>query len=207
MPLFFFIAFFGSMRPNATAIALTNQGAIAGTASAWVGALPFLLGAFLSPLAGLGGEGAATVAGIMLAALCVAGLPCVLLIARVARNRYRGAAGPHSSGGPLTLRFRWRRSRIAAQRLTRIRPPRTIKMIAQSGIPGLDGATKTFGAICLVAAGTVLGTTTFPVQMTVCPPLSLMRTVHRQVPDRMPNPLTGEPGALPRQHSVHGEPE
>jgi DHA1 family bicyclomycin/chloramphenicol resistance-like MFS transporter len=81
VPLFFFLAFFGSMRPNATAIALTNQGAIAGTASAWVGALPFLLGAFLSPLAGLGGEGAATVAGIMLAALCVAGLPCVLLIA------------------------------------------------------------------------------------------------------------------------------
>ena len=82
MPLFFFIAFFGSMRPNATAIALTNQGAIAGTASAWVGALPFLLGAFLSPLAGLGGKGAATVAGVMLAALCLAGLPCVLLIAR-----------------------------------------------------------------------------------------------------------------------------
>jgi DHA1 family bicyclomycin/chloramphenicol resistance-like MFS transporter len=81
VPLFFFIAFFGSMRPNATAIALTNQGAIAGTASAWVGALPFLLGAFLSPLAGLGGEGAATVAGIMLAALCVGALPCVLLIA------------------------------------------------------------------------------------------------------------------------------
>jgi DHA1 family bicyclomycin/chloramphenicol resistance-like MFS transporter len=82
VPLFFFLSFFGSMRPNATAIALTNQGAIAGTASAWVGALPFLLGAFLSPLAGLGGQGAATVAGIMLAALCVAGLLCVLLIAR-----------------------------------------------------------------------------------------------------------------------------
>jgi DHA1 family bicyclomycin/chloramphenicol resistance-like MFS transporter len=82
VPLFFFLAFFGSMRPNATAIALANQGAIAGTASAWVGALPFLLGALLSPLAGLGGEGAATVAGIMLSALCVAGLPCVLFIAR-----------------------------------------------------------------------------------------------------------------------------
>jgi DHA1 family bicyclomycin/chloramphenicol resistance-like MFS transporter len=80
VPLFFFLSFFGSMRPNATAIALTNQGAIAGTASAWVGALPFLAGACLSPLAGLGGDGAATVAGIMLAALCVAGLPCVLLI-------------------------------------------------------------------------------------------------------------------------------
>jgi DHA1 family bicyclomycin/chloramphenicol resistance-like MFS transporter len=83
VPLFFFLAFFGSMRPNATAIALANQGAIAGTASAWVGALPFLLGAFLSPLAGLGGAGAATVAGVMLAALCLAGLPCVLLIGRV----------------------------------------------------------------------------------------------------------------------------
>jgi MFS transporter, DHA1 family, multidrug resistance protein len=81
VPLFFFLSFFGSMRPNATAIALTNQGAIAGTASAWVGALPFLAGAFLSPLAGLGGEGAATVAGIVLTALCIAGLPCVLLIA------------------------------------------------------------------------------------------------------------------------------
>src|SRR6201999_4390980 len=82
VPLFFFIACFGSMRPNATAVALTNQGAIAGTASAWVGALPFLLGAFLSPLAGLGGQGAATVAGIMLTALTVGALPCVLLIAR-----------------------------------------------------------------------------------------------------------------------------
>src|SRR6202044_399417 len=81
VPLFFFISFFGSMRPNATAIALANQGAIAGTASAWVGALPFLAGAFLSPLAGLGGEGAATVAGILLAALTVGALPCVLLIA------------------------------------------------------------------------------------------------------------------------------
>jgi DHA1 family bicyclomycin/chloramphenicol resistance-like MFS transporter len=89
VPLFFFLSFFGSMRPNAAAIALTNQGTIAGTASAWVGALPFLAGAFLSPLAGLGGEGAATVAGIMLAALCVAGLPCVLLIA----GRRRGCAG------------------------------------------------------------------------------------------------------------------
>jgi DHA1 family bicyclomycin/chloramphenicol resistance-like MFS transporter len=91
VPLFFFIAFFGSMRPNATAVALTNQGAIAGTASAWVGALPFLLGAFLSPLAGLGGEGAATVAGILLAALTVGALPCVLLIAGLHRRAPAGS--------------------------------------------------------------------------------------------------------------------
>jgi len=89
VPLFFFISFFGSMRPNAAAIALTNQRTIAGTASAWLGALPFLTGALLSPLAGLGGEGAATVAGIILAALCVTGVPCVLLIA----GGRRGSAG------------------------------------------------------------------------------------------------------------------
>ncbi|MGH3226070.1 MAG: hypothetical protein ACRDPY_46580, partial [Streptosporangiaceae bacterium] len=82
IPLFAFVACFGSMRPNATAVALTSQGAFVGTASAWVGALPFLLGAVLSPLAGLGGEGAATVAGILLAGLCLGALPCVLLIAR-----------------------------------------------------------------------------------------------------------------------------
>jgi hypothetical protein len=41
------------MRPNATALALARQGAIADTASAWLGALPFLLGAALSPLASL----------------------------------------------------------------------------------------------------------------------------------------------------------
>ena len=63
VPLFVFVASFGMMRPNATAVALASQGAIAGTASAWLGALPFLLGALLSPLAGLGGQGAATVAG------------------------------------------------------------------------------------------------------------------------------------------------
>jgi DHA1 family bicyclomycin/chloramphenicol resistance-like MFS transporter len=80
IPLFFFVAAFGMMRPNATALALANQGAIAGTASAWLGALPFLLGALLSPLAGLGGQGAATVAGIMIGTLCVGGLLGQVLI-------------------------------------------------------------------------------------------------------------------------------
>jgi MFS transporter, DHA1 family, multidrug resistance protein len=85
VPLFFFVAAFGMMRPNATALALARQGAIAGTASAWLGALPFLLGALLSPLASLpappiGGQGAATVAGIMIGSLCVGGLVGQVLI-------------------------------------------------------------------------------------------------------------------------------
>jgi DHA1 family bicyclomycin/chloramphenicol resistance-like MFS transporter len=78
------------MRPNATAVALANQGAIAGTASAWLGALPFLLGALLSPLAGLGGQGAATVAGILIGALCLGGLVSQLLITRASIPRAKG---------------------------------------------------------------------------------------------------------------------
>jgi MFS transporter, DHA1 family, multidrug resistance protein len=82
VPLFVFVASFGMMRPNGTALALAGQGSIAGTASAWLGALPFMLGAVLSPLAGLGGQGGATVAGVLLAILGAAALGCQLLITR-----------------------------------------------------------------------------------------------------------------------------
>ena len=82
VPLFFFVAAFGMMRPNATAVALSGQGMIAGTASAWLGALPFLLGAALSPLTGIGGQGAATIAGVMIGSLCVGGLLGQVLITR-----------------------------------------------------------------------------------------------------------------------------
>jgi len=86
VPLFVFVASFGMMRPNGAALALADQGSIAGTASAWLGALPFMLGAVLSPLAGLGGQGGATVAGVLLAALCVLALGCQVLITRVSRR-------------------------------------------------------------------------------------------------------------------------
>jgi DHA1 family bicyclomycin/chloramphenicol resistance-like MFS transporter len=82
VPLFVFVSSFGMMRPNGTALALAGQGSIAGTASAWLGALPFMLGAAASPLAGLGGEGGATVAGVLLGALCLLALASQLLITR-----------------------------------------------------------------------------------------------------------------------------
>jgi MFS transporter, DHA1 family, multidrug resistance protein len=86
VPLFVFVASFGMVRPNATALALADQGVIAGTASAWLGALPFLLGAVLSPLAGLGGQGGAAVAGVLLGVLCVGALASVLITRRVVRG-------------------------------------------------------------------------------------------------------------------------
>ena len=82
VPLFVFVSSFGMIRPNGTALALAGQTSIAGTASAWLGALPFMLGALLSPLAGLGGQGAAVIAGIMIAALCAAALGCQILLTR-----------------------------------------------------------------------------------------------------------------------------
>jgi MFS transporter, DHA1 family, multidrug resistance protein len=59
VPLFVFVAAFGMVRPNAAALALANQRGIAGTASAYLGALPFLLGAAIAPTSGAGGSGAA----------------------------------------------------------------------------------------------------------------------------------------------------
>jgi len=82
VPLFVFVSSFGMMRPNGTALALYGHASIAGTASAWLGALPFMLGAVLSPLAGLGGQGGATVAGVLIGALCVAALGCQVLLTR-----------------------------------------------------------------------------------------------------------------------------
>jgi MFS transporter, DHA1 family, multidrug resistance protein len=74
VPLFVFVAAFGMMRPNGTALAMADQGAIAGTASAFHGALPFLFGAFLAPLAGLGGLGNPVPTAIAIGVLSVVAL-------------------------------------------------------------------------------------------------------------------------------------
>jgi DHA1 family bicyclomycin/chloramphenicol resistance-like MFS transporter len=86
VPLFVFVSAFGMMRPNATALALAGQAEIAGTASAYLGALPFLLGALLSPLAGLGGRGAAIPAAALIGVLCTGSLGFRLLLTRGGRH-------------------------------------------------------------------------------------------------------------------------
>jgi MFS transporter, DHA1 family, multidrug resistance protein len=82
VPLFVFVAAFGMMRPNAAALALAAQGAIAGTASAYLGALPFLIGAAIAPVSGAGGRGAAIPAAIIIATLTTAALATQVLITR-----------------------------------------------------------------------------------------------------------------------------
>lgn len=71
VPLFGFVAAFGMMRPNATALALEHHQSKAGTASAYMGSLQFAIGAVVAPLAGLSGQGTLIMTGIVIGALCV----------------------------------------------------------------------------------------------------------------------------------------
>lgn len=54
-PLLVLVSCTGLISPNATALALADQGAAAGTASAVIGLLQFAVGAIVPPLASLGG--------------------------------------------------------------------------------------------------------------------------------------------------------
>jgi MFS transporter, DHA1 family, multidrug resistance protein len=101
VPLFVFVAAFGMMRPNATALALAGQASIAGTASAYLGALQFTLGAVLAPLAGLAGLGSTGPAGIIIGGLCVAAFASQTLIVRRRKQRAPGQAPvPEWAGEP-----------------------------------------------------------------------------------------------------------
>jgi DHA1 family bicyclomycin/chloramphenicol resistance-like MFS transporter len=59
VPLFCFIACYGFVMPNATALAMAPHGAIAGSASALLGTLQFVLGATAGALVGALGNGTA----------------------------------------------------------------------------------------------------------------------------------------------------
>jgi MFS transporter, DHA1 family, multidrug resistance protein len=80
IPFFAFVAAYGMMRPNGTAVALARQAQAAGTASAYLGALQFTLGAVLAPAAGAGGQGAVLPAALLIGFLCAGSLSCQLLL-------------------------------------------------------------------------------------------------------------------------------
>jgi DHA1 family bicyclomycin/chloramphenicol resistance-like MFS transporter len=76
IPLFCFIACYGFIMPNTTAVAMASHGAIAGSASALLGTLQFVLGATAGALVGELGNGtavpfAAVIAGCGLGAFAV----------------------------------------------------------------------------------------------------------------------------------------
>jgi MFS transporter, DHA1 family, multidrug resistance protein len=74
--LFVVVASIGLVLPNATALALADQGETAGAASGLIGVLQFAVAGVVAPLVGLGGAGsavpmAAAMAGLGLAAVAV----------------------------------------------------------------------------------------------------------------------------------------
>jgi DHA1 family bicyclomycin/chloramphenicol resistance-like MFS transporter len=66
IPLFFFVASIGMTATASFSLAMEHQGHIAGSASALLGLLPFLLGAVTSPLVGIAGEHTAVPLGIII---------------------------------------------------------------------------------------------------------------------------------------------
>lgn len=79
VPLFFAIFVHGVVLSNVTAIAMEPYQRGAGTASAWLGAMQMGVGAFVPPLASLGGVNAVVMGGTMAAGTFLALLLLVLL--------------------------------------------------------------------------------------------------------------------------------
>lgn len=97
-PLFVFVAAFGMVRPNGSALALAGHASRAGTASAYLGATQFLLGAALAPVAGVAGRGAAIPAAIIIGCACAAALGAQVLLTRPTGGHPSPVAGSASAG-------------------------------------------------------------------------------------------------------------
>lgn len=85
--LFVVVSSMGIVLPNATTLALANYARTAGSASALLGVLQFLIGAAAAPLVGIGGTNTALPMGIVIAALGVSALAVFLALGRTRADR------------------------------------------------------------------------------------------------------------------------
>ena len=79
VPLWVLVASMGLVFPNTTALALAGHPEVAGSASALLGVLQFVIGAAAAPLAGIAGTGTAVPMGATMAALALASLAALRL--------------------------------------------------------------------------------------------------------------------------------
>lgn len=82
VPLFFVVASFGAVLPNATALALWDHQRVAGSASALLGAFQFLLGASAAPLVGLAGTSSAVPMATVIALFAAAAVVSIVTLTR-----------------------------------------------------------------------------------------------------------------------------
>jgi DHA1 family bicyclomycin/chloramphenicol resistance-like MFS transporter len=82
VPLWVLVANMGLVFPNTTALALAGHPEVAGSASALIGVLQFVIGAIAAPLAGIAGTGTALPMGAGIAAMALLSLAALRLSAR-----------------------------------------------------------------------------------------------------------------------------
>ena len=82
IPIFFFVMSIGVVGTAAFTLAMESQGHVAGSASALLGLLPFILGAATAPLVGIAGENTAVPMGLVIFSMCAIALLAYLLLAK-----------------------------------------------------------------------------------------------------------------------------
>lgn len=94
LPGFFLVtSSIGLILPNATALAVADHGARAGSALALIGAFQYVVGAVVAPLVGIAGTGTALPMAIVIASLSLAGGLSFVALARPAVDSDRPRAG------------------------------------------------------------------------------------------------------------------
>ncbi|AKG34637.1 multidrug effflux MFS transporter [Paenibacillus durus] len=88
IPLFFFVASIGTTSTASFSLAMESQSQRAGSASALLGLLPFLLGAFTSPLVGIAGEYTAVPMGVIILSTSLLALLAYFGLAHKSQTSY-----------------------------------------------------------------------------------------------------------------------
>ncbi|MGI2328361.1 multidrug effflux MFS transporter [Planococcus sp. YIM B11945] len=84
IPIFFFVTSIGVVGTSSFTLAMETQSHVAGSASALLGLLPFVLGAITAPLVGIAGEETAVPMGLTIFSMCLIALVSYILLAKQA---------------------------------------------------------------------------------------------------------------------------
>ncbi len=82
VPIFFFVTAIGVVGTSSFTLAMESQAHAAGSASALLGLLPFILGAATAPLVGIAGEETAVPMGMVIFTMCLLALLAYLFLAK-----------------------------------------------------------------------------------------------------------------------------
>ncbi|MGO1058267.1 Bcr/CflA family efflux MFS transporter [Planococcus sp. FY231025] len=82
IPIFFFVSAIGVVGTASFTLAMERQSHVAGSASALLGLLPFILGALTAPLVGIAGEETAVPMGLTIFTMCLIALLAYLFLVK-----------------------------------------------------------------------------------------------------------------------------